>query len=281
MYRAFNVEITDNEMDSLLKDNNQVYDDFLSISHSHKQYIQQSLDNFLLHDDSIDVAYLEKDWFPSVDAHVFISHSHKDIELVEKFEKWLYQQFGIKCFVDSKVWGYADKLIQQIDDKYSLLNIDYEKDVKTYNYKNCLISSGHIHMILATALLKMIDKIDYIFFLNTPQSLSLNNIHQFTYSPWIYYELSLLQFIRRKISRLRIAEGEMRKSFSMEAENLAMAFPVDIKNLYKLSMTELSRWEMGVPSDEKCPNSALMKLNLLFPDIKLTDNLSKRGGIYG
>ena len=39
----------------------------------------------------------------------------------------------------------------------------------------------------------------------------------------------------------------MRKSFSMDAENLEMAFPVDIKNLYKLSMTELSRWEMGVP----------------------------------
>ena len=73
----------------------------------------------------------------------------------------------------------------------------------------------------------------------------------------------------------------MRKPFSMEAENLEMAFPVDIKNLCKLSMTELSRWETGVPSDEKCPNSALMKLNLLFPDIKLKDNLSKRGRIYG
>ena len=36
-----------------------------------------------------------------------------------------------------------------------------------------------------------------------------------------------------------------------------------------------------VPIDEKRPNSALMKLNLLFPDIKLTDNLSKRGRIYG
>ena len=121
-------------------------------------------------------------------------------------------------------------------------------------------------MILATALLKMIDKIDYIFFLNTPQSLSLNNIHQFTYSPWIYYGLSLLQFIRRKISRSRIAEGEMRKSFSMEAENLAMAFPVDIQNLYKLSMVELSSWETGVPNDEKYPNSALMELDKLFPD---------------
>ena len=94
--------------------------------------------------------------------------------------------------------------------------------------------------------------------------MSLNNIHQFTYSPWIYYELSLLQFIRKKISRSRIAEGEMRKSFSMGAENLAMAFPVDIKNLYKLSMTELSRWEMGVPSDEKLFHAGCILVEIFF-----------------
>ena len=264
MYRAFNVQIADNEMDSLLRNSNQLYNNFLDIYLSNKFNIQRSLENFLLPNNAIDVQSLEQDWFPSVDAHVFISHSHKDIELVEKFEQWLYQRFGIKCFVDSKVWGYANDLLKKLDDKYSLFCT--ENNINTYYYEKTIISSSHVHMMLATALLKMIDKIDYIFFLNTPQSLSLKNIHQFTYSPWIYYELSLLQFIRKKISRSRIAEGEMRKSFSMGAENLAMAFPVDINNLYKLSMVELSRWETGVPNDEKYPNSALMELDKLFPD---------------
>lgn len=190
MYRAFNVEIVDNEMDSLLRNSNQLYNNFFAMHIFHKQNIQKSLNNFLLPDNSIDVAYLEKDWFPSVDAHVFISHSHKDIELVEKFEQWLYQRFGIKCFVDSKVWGYANDLLKKLDDKYSLFCTEH--NINTYYYEKTIISSSHVHMMLATALLKMIDKIDYIFFLNTPQSLSLNNIHQFTYSPWIYYELSLL-----------------------------------------------------------------------------------------
>ncbi|AAS12135.1 MULTISPECIES: toll/interleukin-1 receptor domain-containing protein [Treponema] len=278
MYRAFNVHIIDQEMDTLLKNSNQVYDDFLLISHSHKQYIQQSLDNFLLPNNSIDVQSLEQDWFPSVDAHVFISHSHKDIELVQKFEKWLYQQFGIKCFVDSKVWGYANDLLKKLDDKYSLLYS--ENNINTYYYEKTIISSSHVHMMLATALLKMIDKINYIFFLNTPQSLSLNNIHQFTYSPWIYYELLLLKFIRKnKIKRL--TEQEMRQSFSMEAENLAMSFPVDIKNLCKLSRDNLYAWENHMMSHENTPYSALEQLDLLFPDVKLTDNFSKRGRIYG
>ena len=278
MYRAFNVHITDQEIDTLLKNSNQVYDDFLLISHSHKQYIQQSLDNFLLPNNSIDVQSLEQDWFPSVDAHVFISHSHKDIELVQKFEKWLYQQFGIKCFVDSKVWGYANDLLKKLDDKYSLLYS--ENNINTYYYEKTIISSSHVHMMLATALLKMIDKINYIFFLNTPQSLSLNNIHQFTYSPWIYYELLLLKFIRKnKIKRL--TEQERRKSFSIEAENLAMSFPVDIKNLCKLSRDNLYAWENHMMSHKNTPYSALEQLDLLFPDVKLTDNLSKRGRIYG
>ena len=73
----------------------------------------------------------------------------------------------------------------------------------------------------------------------------------------------------------------MRKSFSMEAENLEMAFPVDIKNLCKLSRDNLYAWENHMMSHENTPYSALMKLNLLFPDIKLTDNLLKRGRIYG
>ena len=278
MYRAFNVHITDQEIDTLLKNSNQVYDDFLLISHSHKQYIQQSLDNFLLPNNSIDVQSLEQDWFPSVDAHVFISHSHKDIELVQKFEKWLYQQFGIKCFVDSKVWGYANDLLKKLDDKYSLFCTEH--NINTYYYEKTIISSSHVHMMLATALLKMIDKIDYIFFLNTPQSLSLNNIHQFTYSPWIYYELLLLKFIRKnKIKRL--TEQERRKSFSIEAENLAMSFPVDIKNLCKLSRDNLYAWENHMMSHKNTPYSALEQLDLLFPDVKLTDNLSKRGRIYG
>lgn len=278
MYRAFNVKIAENEIDDLLKNSNQLYDNFFDIDISNKFNIQRSLENFLLPNNAIDVQSLEQDWFPSVDAHVFISHSHKDIGLVEKFEHWLYQRFGIKSFVDSRVWEYANELLKKIDDEYCVKQDTYYGLIYDYEKRN--ISTSHVHMILATALLKMIDKMDYVFFFNTPNSLSTNNIRQMTYSPWIYYELLLLNFIRKNSPR-KLVEGEMRKSFSIESKKLTMAFPVDIKNLYKLSMTELSRWEMDVPSDEKYPNSALMKLNLLFPDIKLTDNLSKRGRIYG
>ena len=40
MYRAFNVKIADNEMDSLLRNSNQLYNNFLDIYLSNKFNIQ-------------------------------------------------------------------------------------------------------------------------------------------------------------------------------------------------------------------------------------------------
>lgn len=257
MYRAFNVQITDNEMDTLLKNSNQVYDNFLSISHSHKQNIQQSLDNFLLPDNSIDVQSLEQDWFPSVDTHVFISHSHKDIESVKKLEKWLYQQFGIKSFVDSKVWGYADKLLKKIDDEYCVKQDTNYGSIYDYEKRN--ISTSHVYMILATSLLKMINKIDYIFFLNTPRSLSLNNIHQFTYSPWIYYELLLLKYIRQKQHPKSYPSGEM----STESTDFPdFRYQVSVAEMQKLTYEDLLKWQKHC--DAKSRNDALSILDSYF-----------------
>ena len=61
MYRAFNVQIADNEMDSLLRNSNQLYNNFFDMHIFHKQNIQKSLSNFLLPDNSIDVQSLGQD----------------------------------------------------------------------------------------------------------------------------------------------------------------------------------------------------------------------------
>ena len=257
MYRAFNVKIADNEMDSLLRNSNQLYNNFFDMHIFHKQNIQKSLNNFLLPDNSIDVAYLEKDWFPSVDAHVFISHSHKDIELVEKFEQWLYQRFGIKCFVDSKVWGYANDLLKKFDNEYCV-----QQDTNyglIYDYEKRNISTSHVHMILATALLKMIDKIDYVFFFDTQNSILKNNIQQLTSSPWIYYELLLLKYIRQKQHPKSYPSGEM----SIESKDLPdFRYQVSVAEMQKLTYADLLKWQKHCYA--KSWNDALSILDSYF-----------------
>jgi hypothetical protein len=66
----------------------------------------------------IDATSLQNDWFPEVEADIFISHSSLDEVKAVIFATWLHRIFGVTAFVDSDVWGYADNLLKQIDDRY-------------------------------------------------------------------------------------------------------------------------------------------------------------------
>ncbi len=46
-----------------------------------KTMARTALDKYLRKDGSLDAAMIESDWFPEIEADVFISHSHKDKKL--------------------------------------------------------------------------------------------------------------------------------------------------------------------------------------------------------
>lgn len=58
-------------------------------------------------------------------------------------------------------------------------------------------------MMLSTALNNMIDSTECLFFLNTPNSISLSNEitneQKFTYSPWLYSELTTASIVEKRI----------------------------------------------------------------------------------
>ncbi len=263
MYRAFNVQIKPEEVDVLLQKTRGRYTSFGDISIIQQSDITESLKSLLSPKKRIDVDKLKNDWFPEIDAQVFISHSHMDIALVEKIEKWLFLNFGIKSFVDSKVWGYANDLLKKIDNIYSF-NSEDDNGI-LYDYEKRNNSTAHVHMILATALLKMIDKIDYIFFLNTPNSLLSDTMEDATYSPWIYYELLLFQYIRQKqkpVYGIESAQGEMLQSYT-ESKNLEFKYDVDLSELDILNYNHLAKW-MTANENLKL-HSALEYLDILVP----------------
>ena len=176
---------------------------------------------------------MEEDWFPKIDADVFISHSHKDAELAKSFADWLYDSFGIKAFIDSCVWGYADELLAQIDKKYCVLMRDESGKVKSYDYQKRNGSTAHVHMLLNTALQKMIDKTECLFFLNTPNSVNLDTISRETetFSPWIYGELEFSRMVRHKTLsdyRRHLAHGDA----VFASEELRVKYKVPVKDLY-------------------------------------------------
>ena len=130
-----------------------------------KRQIDHNLQNFYK-DGVLDGSKLSKEWFPEIEADVFISHSHKDMDTAIELAGWLYEKQKIVCFIDSCVWGYADELLEAIDEKYSKNN---EKSGFIYELRNR--STAHVYMMLTVALAKMMYNCECLFFLRYCQML--------------------------------------------------------------------------------------------------------------
>lgn len=245
MFKGFNVSI--NSLTLLAHSTN--YKSQLTLNEAD---IRKSLKDFMLVNGSIDGEKLKRTWFPNIGAsHVFISHSHKDLALAEGLASWLYEKFKIHSFIDSHVWGYANELLRQLDDKYAL-----PSGSNTYNYNIRNETTSHVHMMLSSALNEVIDNTECLFFLNTDNAIKNNALsneaddHR-TASPWIMSELATSHIVRRKqnvnrpilIKKSASLENNMFESAS-RSDELIIQHKAPIEHLTKLSAAELFMWWM-------------------------------------
>ena len=104
--------------------------------------------DFLDDDYVFDASAIQKDWFPQINADIFISHSHRDEKTAKALAMWLKNEFNLTAFIDSAVWGYFEDL---------LLTIQQTTDLAS--------ATSHVHMMLNMALMQMIDKTESLFLL--------------------------------------------------------------------------------------------------------------------
>jgi len=193
-----------------------------------------------LKDGILDGRMIQDDWFPQIDADIFLSHSHVDEDLAKGFAGWLYKKFNLKVFVDGCIWGFCNDLLKEIDDEYC-------KQVSgTYDYEKRNYSTSHVHIMLATSLFKMIDKTEAVILLNTQNSISnaAGSITNKTSSPWIYSEIIATEVIRKKTLdnyRLILKKGQ----FMMEhaSKDLKIDYNVDLKHLKQITDSHLIAWD--------------------------------------
>lgn len=223
-----------------------------------KKIVQEWMDNTFLGmgGEILDAEKIQADWFPEIDAHVFISHSHADIKLAKNFAGWLYQKFGIVSFIDSCVWGYANDLLRKLDDKYCKDELN-----NCYDYDQRNLSTANVHMILMIALSKMIEKSECVFFLNTPNSNIGDAIKSITLSPWIYGEIEVSRIIKKKVPIRRYSQG------GILDENFQMGYPLNLDHLYPLNSNDLMNWGTNTITSVglKKPLGALDELYKITP----------------
>lgn len=237
MYKGFNLEFdTPSTFKKLL---DKYYDDGKAIYNGRKNEVILKLDSYLGLDGSLDCSALQEDWFPTMDNNVFISHSHDDEDLAVSLAGWLYKEFRLTSFIDSYVWGYCNKLLKEIDEEYCK-----HSNGTSYDYDKRNYSTSHVHMMLSTALTKMIDKTECIIFLNTDKSTlkAKDIISTQTRSPWIYSEIMSTKMLRENMpERVTLKKSASDTFFVENAQKiLKPTYDLDLKHLIKLAESDLA-----------------------------------------
>ena len=243
MYRGFNLKI-----DNYTRQSNSVHEEYYQLGHDllsqDKRAVRSTLEALVLRDGSLDGAQLQKQWFPVIEADVFLSHSHQNEEATLILAGYLRKAFGITSFIDSTVWGYSNDLLQDLDDKYCR-NVG----ASTYDYRKRNFSTSHVYLMLAGALAKMIDNTECVFFLNTPQAIQPNKVIDSTLSPWLYSEILTTQYVRKRPPHEHSARQQLTKSFSeggqlgsLNESRLAVTYEVDMSHLTSISAGIFNSW---------------------------------------
>ena len=163
----------------------------------------------------------------------------------------LQEVFNLKVFIDCLVWGSADRLLKEID------NIYCQRGKGHYSYKARNFSTSHVHSMLTTSIMEIMDKSEAIFFINTNNSIyNLDDSFQkdYTLSPWIYEELMLSKLLRKvdlPFYRSEITQN-INENTSFQPK-LNIAYPVDINSdMTELSLTDIICWKKEWKKRKTC-----------------------------
>ncbi len=257
MYRGFSLKIDILDcskiqeelylMDSIEYDSNYVKNG--SILNSELS-IKNILIRNIVTNQSLDAEKIKGDWFPMIKSDVFISHSHRDLDIVKKLADILSQHLKLKVFVDSEIWKYSDELVERIESQcYESGRSLHDKIV------------AHVNIMLSSAITKMLDRTECVIFLNTSNSLiptKYSSLKQ-TDSPWIYHELFITSILPVQSPNRQMHYSVVNEA--NEAHQLQILHTVPLEHLTNLSNKEFMYWAIMAKCCH-CENSLDVLYNL-------------------
>lgn len=236
MYRGFNLSFDGSGLSKYITEGRRIHN-------SNKSQVKDKLESFKDIDGNLVASEIIAGWFPSIKADIFLSHSHKDADQIIGLSGWLKQEFGLISFIDSCIWGYSNDLLKIIDDEYC-----YSRPEGYYSYEKRNKSTSHVHMMLSTALTKMINSCECIIFMNTPSSISPKKYIKdgdTTDSPWIYSEIAMTSLVQKR-SRVEHRQRAIVKSrviLDSISQFPSVMYDVDLMHLIPLTVSDLIKWQ--------------------------------------
>lgn len=221
------------------------------------------------HNGIVDADRLKDGFFPTAfrkQYKVFISHSHKDIEVVKQFANTMANRYHVRCFVDSLLWGNMEDLLSHIDNKYCLSD-----DSQHYDYYKRNLSTSHVHAMLSIALLEMISQCECCIFVQSDNSiipsLPLADIQgkDKTFSPWIYEEINYMNQLQPYLpdQRRLMLFSSLNESIKRDIVNpVPIAHGINLDKFVKLDRAKMPYGNLGNES----------WLDVLYKQMGLTQN---------
>ena len=242
MYQGFELKLSNSELTGVVSACGSYSESLLEIGESaYRSFKRETMLKIALYsgdsNSAINGNEIEEKWFPKVQRHVFISHSHMDERLALILAGALKKQMGIDAFIDSAVWGFRDDLIKKLYEEMGG-NLAHSVDLEKYN-----AVVAHVDCMLSKSLMEMMHNCEELFFLNTPNSVSTNGVVKKTHSAWIYSELSASKMLHPHLDERRrsgaICEGlEVKNAqFSRSVE-----YKVDTHHLKNLTPQIMVQW---------------------------------------
>lgn len=144
----------------------------------------------------IDAEKVQNKFFKNYKGVIFISHSHKEKELVAPIKDIIQEMTGVSCFVDSEVWSNVYEIRDKIADKYAL------NGQENFYYKDPYdLISRSTYFILLRALQEVIRYSCAFIYIDSDQ-VKGGSDRDFTSSPWIGEELLTSYFMQPSPSML-------------------------------------------------------------------------------
>lgn len=204
----------------------------------------------------IDGTRLQDEWFPTrcydSQFQVFISHAHKDYKTASMLAGYLYEEYGLRSFIDSVYWGYIADLLYDLNYHYSLIEKDGRRIRYDYNTGNFL--SANVHIMLSNALMRMMDACECLIFIDSDNSLKYKKDQSTTPSPWLFEEISFSQYLRINIpyrykERILIDLNESQsqstiRMFSADQERriVNIDYEINIRDFKELTLSDLNNY---------------------------------------
>ncbi|WP_120957516.1 toll/interleukin-1 receptor domain-containing protein [Helicobacter pylori] len=227
--KAFKVDLDSSENQSILKpstrcSNNQAH----QVDEAAKQVngaakkiyeliknTKHSNDDIILNHNKIKEAFFSPFEPQLKNAQVFLSHSHADKNKALKVKSYLESETNRRVFIDSLFWDYKDDVLNKLAE---------------YNYISRIEDA--FTLILRESLQDMIEKCPYFVFLQSKNSVSLNqDLLGITYSAWIYEELKIAHSI----------SSESRLTIMMESFQVSHDISPFLEHLEIITLSELSQ----------------------------------------